>query len=81
MLYEHFHFRPGIDVIRPKMVETTALGAAMASAYALGLWDFQSNEISSSATVFKPKMEKSKASAKFARWKDAISKSVGWCKV
>ena len=63
------------------MVETTALGAAMASAYAVGLWDFQSNEISSSATVFKPKMEKSKAISKFARWKDAISKSVGWCKV
>ena len=63
------------------MVETTALGAAMASAYALDLWDFQSNQISSSATVFKPSMEKSVASEKFSRWKDAISKSVGWCKV
>ena len=63
------------------MVETTALGAAMAAAYALGLWDFQSNEMSSTATVFKPKMEKSQADAKFSRWKEAISKSFGWSKV
>ena len=63
------------------MVETTALGAAMAAAYALELWDLQSNEKLSSSTVFKPKMVKSEANAKFSRWKDAISKSVGWCKV
>ena len=68
-------------MIRPKMVETTALGAAMAAAYALELWDLQSNEKLSSSTVFKPKMDKSEANAKFSRWKDAISKSVGWCKV
>ena len=36
-------------MIRPKMVETTALGAAMAAAFTLQLWDLQSNEMSSTA--------------------------------
>lgn len=63
------------------MVETTALGAAMAAAFTLELWDLQSNEMSSTATVFNPKMERSEANEKFTRWKDAIGRSVGWSKV
>ena len=62
------------------MVETTALGAAMAAAFALNLWDFNSDQIANSRKVFSPKMAKSVRDEKFARWKDAISRSVGWAK-
>ena len=68
-------------MIRPKMVETTALGAAMAAALTLKLWNLKANEMTSSATIFHPKMSKSEANEKFGRWKEAIARSVGWAKV
>ena len=73
----------GIDVIRPKMVETTALGAAMAAAFTLDLWRPGSDiSLSSpSATLFHPKMERYKATEKFTRWKEAIRRSIGWAKL
>ena len=73
----------GIDVIRPKMVETTALGAAMAAAFTLDLWNPGSDISlsSTSATLFHPKMERYKATEKFTRWKEAIRRSVGWAKL
>ena len=74
---------PGIDVIRPKMVETTALGAAMAAAFTLDLWNPDSNISlsSTSATLFHPKMERYEATEKFTRWKEAIRRSIGWAKL
>ena len=62
------------------MVETTALGAAMAAAFTLKLWNFDSDQITNSRKIFNPKMEKSVRDEKFSRWKDAISRSVGWAK-
>ena len=63
------------------MVETTALGAAMAAAFTLNLWTAKSDEISFSGTIFRPQMEKSVTDEKFSRWKEAVARSVGWAKI
>ncbi|RWS06624.1 glycerol kinase 3-like protein, partial [Dinothrombium tinctorium] len=39
----------GADVIRPLMIETTALGAAMLAGYTIGIWDLESKAMQSSA--------------------------------
>ncbi|RWS03470.1 glycerol kinase 3-like protein [Dinothrombium tinctorium] len=38
----------GVDVIRPLMIEATALGAAMLAGYAIGIWDLESKAMHSS---------------------------------
>ena len=64
------------------MVETTALGAAMAAAFTLNLWNPKSSDdMLASGTIFQPKMEKSVMDKKFLRWKEAVERSFGWAKV
>ncbi len=71
----------GINVSRPQMRETTALGAAIAAGLAVGAWekieDLQ--EINQEGrTVFKPKMEEKKSAEMFGRWSKAVEMSRGW---
>ncbi|KAK0390518.1 hypothetical protein NLU13_0022 [Sarocladium strictum] len=71
----------GINVNRPGMRETTALGAAIAAGMAAGVWekfeDLKDVNVDGS-TVFKPKIPKSKADERFARWEKAVQMSKGW---
>lgn len=71
----------GIDVNRPKMRETTALGAAIAAGMAAGVWE-SFNDLkdvnTEGRTVFKPKVSKKKADDQFARWEKAVQMSKGW---
>lgn len=71
----------GIPIVRPKMRETTALGAAIAAGFASDVWqDFaELKDINSKdETVFEPKMHV-KASAKmFKRWERAVVMCKGW---
>lgn len=63
------------------MRETTALGAAIAAGFAVGVWkDFNElNDINSQGrTVFKPKMLKEASAKMFARWTKAVDMSRGW---
>lgn len=73
----------GIPLVRPEMRETTALGAAIAAGYAVGVWK-DLNELSNVNTagekVFKPEMEPSKSAAMFERWEHAVEMSRGWVK-
>ncbi|KAK6173438.1 hypothetical protein SNE40_016887 [Patella caerulea] len=79
----------GINVVRPSMTETTALGAAMAAGYAEGVkvWDLDnlgSNEIVTD--VFQPSIRERERDQRFGRWKMAVERSLNWaqkdeCKV
>lgn len=61
-------------IIRPKVVETTALGAAYLAGLAVGYWkdldDLTANE--SDMNEFDPKISKDEANQKYERWQKAV---------
>jgi glycerol kinase len=64
----------GVPVERPRMIETTALGAAFLAGLAVGVWKDR-EEIRRSWKVgkrFEPKMKPAEREAHLARWKRAI---------
>lgn len=69
-----------VPVVRPKVAETTALGAAYAAGLAVGFWkDF--SELRSNwgrDREWKPKMTKSVREASFAGWKKAVTRTFDW---
>ncbi|KAK3722136.1 Glycerol kinase [Vermiconidia calcicola] len=71
----------GIPIIRPKMRETTALGAAIAAGFAAGVWkDFDElKEVNTAGqTMFEPKMDEASSKKMFKRWERAVQMSKGW---
>ena len=71
----------GIPVDRPAMRETTALGAAIAAGFAVGVWKKFDDlrEINrEDRTIFKPKMDPKKSNALFKKWEQAVEMSKGW---
>ncbi|KAK3703644.1 Glycerol kinase [Vermiconidia calcicola] len=71
----------GIPIIRPKMRETTALGAAIAAGFAAGVWkDFDElKEVNTAGqTIFEPKMDDASSKKMFKRWERAVQMSKGW---
>jgi glycerol kinase len=71
----------GIPIIRPKMRETTALGAAIAAGFASGVWkDFaELREVNTAGqTTFEPKMDEASSKKMFKRWERAVSMCKGW---
>ncbi|KAJ5983574.1 Glycerol kinase [Penicillium waksmanii] len=70
-----------IPVYRPKMRETTALGAAIAAGLAIGVWrNFaELRDINrAGGTVFEPQITREEGTAKFAEWEKAVQMSRGW---
>jgi glycerol kinase len=70
----------GVPVLRPKVLETTALGAAYLAGLTVNLWKSR-DEIAAQwrlARRFEPRMERKQAEAKMARWRDAVSRSRNW---
>lgn len=71
----------GIPVDRPVMRETTALGAAIAAGFAVGIWK-EFDELKSinaeDRTVFEPAVEREKSALMFDRWERAVGMSKGW---
>ena len=67
-------------VIRPKITETTALGAAYAAGLAVGFWpDTQSLKKNWQVhTTWEPCMDSSRRSQLYAGWKKAVEKSFAW---
>jgi glycerol kinase len=71
----------GIPVDRPVMRETTALGAAIAAGFAVGIWkEFDElKEINrEDRTVFYPQIDSRKSAAMFKKWEQAVEMSKGW---
>jgi glycerol kinase len=69
-----------VKVTRPKVAETTALGAAYAAGLAAGFWKTQ-EELKANWILSKewqPKMAADKREKYFKEWKKAVQKSLGW---
>ena len=67
-------------VDRPKMVETTALGAAFLAGLAVGYWK-DTEELSSIREVdriFTPEMDVEERDRIYAGWKKAVKRSMDW---
>ena len=69
-----------VPVVRPKVVETTALGAAYLAGLAVGFWkDFkevQSNH--QTDRVFVPAKSVDEVAHRRSRWKEALSRARDW---
>jgi glycerol kinase len=70
----------GIPVVRPKVLETTALGAAYLAGLATGVWKSR-EEIAKQWKVakrFEPKMKRGEAERRMDEWKRALERARGW---
>ena len=70
----------GIPVVRPAVMETTALGAAYMAGIATGFWR-DAGEIASMPVEekrYEPRMSRTQTDALRGRWKEALSRSKGW---
>jgi glycerol kinase len=70
-----------IPIVRPKMRETTALGAAIAAGFAVEVWkNFDElREVNTvGQTTFQPKMEGKDSARMFRRWERAVLMCKGW---
>jgi len=72
----------GVPVIRPKVAETTALGAAYAAGLAVGFWakveDLRANW--GVDKTWEPKMDGAKRAKLFDGWLEAVKRTFGWVK-
>jgi glycerol kinase len=69
-----------VPVLRPKIAETTALGAAYAAGLATGFWKDQ-HELSTYWKidhVWEPKMRADEADHLYQQWKKAVQRSFNW---
>jgi glycerol kinase len=70
----------GVPVVRPKVAETTALGAAYAAGLAVGFWSTE-EELRANWGVDKrwePKMDAEKRAALYKGWKKAVTRTFDW---
>ncbi|MGE5096068.1 MAG: glycerol kinase GlpK [Betaproteobacteria bacterium] len=72
----------GIPVVRPRVTETTALGAAYLAGLATGFWRDEAEIASLWARerVFEPAMPRSRALERLAQWKRAVERSRDWAR-
>lgn len=69
-------------VVRPKVTETTALGAAYLAGLAVGYWD-SIEEINKKWQIdktFEPKMEQKERKELLDKWHDVVERSKNWSK-
>jgi glycerol kinase len=69
-----------VPIIRPKVIETTALGAAYAAGLATGFWnDIQDLKVNwSEEKRWLPSMSEENRERLYSKWKKAIEKSLNW---
>ncbi len=70
----------GVPVVRPKITETTALGAAYLAGLAVGYWR-SVDELRAQwqvDRVFEPAMSTDERAAKMARWQKAVGRAGHW---
>ena len=70
----------GLPVVRPKVVETTALGAAYAAGLATGVWASRDDLRAhwEEDRRFEPVMDEDERERRYRQWKKAVSKSMDW---
>jgi len=70
----------GVPVVRPRVTETTALGAAYLAGLAVGFWQDEA-EIAAlweAERIFTPEIPRELAAARLAGWRRAVERSRDW---
>ncbi len=70
----------GVEVLRPIITETTALGAAYLAGLAVGFWKSK-EEIAKSWTIsetYTPNLDEEKKAILYRKWKKAVERAKGW---
>jgi glycerol kinase len=70
----------GVPVVRPRVLETTALGAAYLAGIATGVWRDR-REIAAQWRAerrFVPTMARDESGARIAHWRRAVERARGW---
>jgi glycerol kinase len=70
----------GVPVVRPKITETTALGAASLAGLAVGFWS-STDELEANWQVdrrFEPALQRDVAAARLRQWERAVERSRDW---
>jgi glycerol kinase len=71
----------GIEVERPPIVETTALGAAYLAGLEVGYWNKDElNAVWIPSKVFKPQMSDEQRFQLSQRWHEAVKRALSWAK-
>jgi glycerol kinase len=73
----------GVPVVRPRVLETTALGAAYLAGLTVDLWKSR-DELAShwkAERRFEPRMADSERQARMSRWREAVTRARRWAKV
>jgi len=70
----------GVPVVRPRVTETTALGAAFLAGLAVGFWKDEAEiaALWSRDRVFEPTLSRDAARSRLAQWKRAVERSREW---
>ena len=70
----------GVPVVRPKVAETTALGAAYAAGIAVGFWAGEQDVIDNWAQDrrWEPQMEGAERDRLMRNWRKAVTKTFDW---
>ena len=69
-----------VPIVRPEMIETTALGSAYLAGLAEGVWSSPADVTANWASdgEFTPNGDRSVADAAYARWQRAVERSRNW---
>jgi glycerol kinase len=70
----------GVPVVRPGVLETTALGAAYLAGLTVNLWKSREDVAAQwkADRRFEPRMARGDAEERMARWRDAVQRSLQW---
>lgn len=70
----------GVPVVRPKIIETTALGAAYAAGLAVGFWQTTAELVNNweKDKEWNSQMDKSTSDLYYTKWKKAVEKTLNW---
>lgn len=67
----------GVNVVKPEMAESTALGAAMMAGAAVGHWDL-SKSLPINSCMWTPNYTEDERDVRYTRWKMAVERSMDW---
>jgi glycerol kinase len=70
----------GVPVVRPRVLETTALGAAYLAGLTVDLWKSREELAQQwkAARRFEPNMNSSDREARMSRWREAVRRARNW---
>jgi glycerol kinase len=70
----------GVPVVRPRVLETTALGAAYLAGLAADVWRSREDIATQwqASRVFEPRMSRDEAAARLEGWSRAVERAKGW---